>query len=369
MIGRGGSRTTAAARAAWGVLVAAAVSACAAAAAPEEIGAWPDGPVLHEFGPDFGSRPGANLIQLDSGNLSDDGTEVTVSFTAGKPFMPDNPCAQDDIRVWVGADDDGGLGVAVTRFRVPRAATMPPVTADGLAIGCSLEGWGHEARLRLAEPYRSRSIGDLASGRLVWVDPPEPYIVPGDLPDGWTDERAFSSGWDVPAVWTSVFAAPIAVNPDFGWNDPGHLVLRQGLDGPPASMLGPDAVESSVTVAGQPATLRRDLEFGQVELAWQLDGVPSSSTDTSRISRSTRSSPWQRRCGATMPRDRLRHCDHDRPRRRRGSPPPTDPVARDWFPTPGGAVGARTCALYALVTFIPTGMTTGTRSRGNGAEH
>lgn len=74
-------------------------------------------------------------------------------------------------------------------------------------------------------------------------------------------ERDFSMGWETPAVWTSVLAAP-DVNPDFGWGDPG----RRG--GCRASK------RVTVTVAGRVGSLRRDSECGQLERAWTLDGVP-----------------------------------------------------------------------------------------------
>ncbi len=236
-------------------------------------GRWPEGPVVHEFGPDFGARPPGPLIRLDSGRLSEDRTMITVEFVAGKPFDPANPCTREDIRAWGGSDDEGGLGVAVGSFTVPGAATFPPEGSGGIIVGCSMEGWTHEARLHLASPYAGRTIRDLAANRILWVDPPEPYIVPGDLPDGWVGEQDFSSGWDTPAVWTSVFAAP-AVNPDFGWGDPGHLVLRQGPDGTPAAVLEDTASSELVTVAGRPGILRRDPVYGQFELAWAFDGVP-----------------------------------------------------------------------------------------------
>ncbi len=247
-----------------------ALAACAQPPEGSSPGAWPDGPVVHEVGPDFGARPPGPLIKLESGRLSDDGTTITVIFTAGKPFDPANPCAREDIRAWAGPDDEGGLGVAVGSFTVPSAATFAP---DGRLMGCTLEGWTHEAHLHLAAPYAGRSIRDLAANRVLWVDPPEPYIVPGGLPDGWVLEQDFSSGWETPAVWTSVFAAP-DVNPDFGWGDPGHLVLRQGLEGAPAAVLEDPATAEHVTVAGRACTLRRDAVSGQLELAWSFDGVP-----------------------------------------------------------------------------------------------
>lgn len=260
----------------WSVAVAMlaiTLGACAPTLEGSSPGAWPEVPVVHEFGPDFGARPPGPLIRLDSGRLSDDGSTITVTFLSGKPFDPANPCAREDISAWVGTLVGGGLGIAVHSFTAPGAATFPPEEPGGVVNACTAEGWTHEARLHLASPYAGRTIQDLGADDILWIDRPEHYIVPGDLPEGWVFERDFSMGWETPAVWTSVFAAP-DVNPDFGWGDPGHLVLRQGLDGPPATGLEDVVPAERVTVAGRAGSLRRDPESGQLELAWTLDDVP-----------------------------------------------------------------------------------------------
>ena len=116
-----------------------ALVACAQPAEGSSPGAWPDGPVVHEFGPDFGPRPPGPLLSLDSGRLSDDRTVITVLFVAGKPFDPANPCAREDIRAWAGSDDEGGLAVAVGGFTVPGAATFAPELPGGIVNACTLE--------------------------------------------------------------------------------------------------------------------------------------------------------------------------------------------------------------------------------------
>jgi len=194
-------------------------------------------------------------------------------FVGGKPFDPANPCAREDIRAWAGANAGGGLDVAVGSLPVPGAATFPPEGSGGVATGCTAEGWTHEARLHLPSPYAGRTVVDLGANRVLWIDRPDPFIAPGDLPVGWALEQEHSSAYETPAVWTTVFAAP-DINPDNGWGDPGHMVLRQGLDGPPAAVLDDTAPSERVTVAGRPAILRSDPTYGQLELAWSLDGVP-----------------------------------------------------------------------------------------------
>ena len=211
------------------------------------------------FGPDFPlAPPSGDLVEIHDAVISDDSLSLTIAFTGGSAYSPDDFCSTD-FAPWV-APNGHALDVAVVVDQHPERGTAPP---DLLCVGV---GHGYTYHLLLARPFAGSTIHDLSGGTL-WVREPPGLVMPGLLPNDWQLQRSEDAPTARPSLWTRVYAAGHIAAPNRG---AGQLVLYQAFGA--ATNIGGGTERQALDVNGAPAVLLRDPSFGELLLQWTVGG-------------------------------------------------------------------------------------------------
>lgn len=179
-------------------------------------------PFEQRFDPPYDPRVRTgDLVRIGDAVLDDNRLTLTIRFTGGPAFSPDDPCSTD-YKPWV-QPDRGMLEAAVARVSHPELATLPP------SMGCDAMGRPYTFHLGLAAPFLGTTVRDL-HGTTLWVAPPDGLVEPTVLPDGWELRGSF----DVPDAQPPLFARVYAADGTdvSGSSGPGMLVVYQAFGEP-----------------------------------------------------------------------------------------------------------------------------------------
>ncbi len=211
------------------------------------------------FGPDFPSVvPSGDLVEVHDAVISDDSLALTISFTGGSAYSPDDFCSTD-FGTWVAPNGDA-LDIAVYVVPHPERATAPP------DVGCTGVGHGYTYRLVLARPFAGSTIRDLSGGTL-WVREPPGLVTPGLLPNDWQLQLSEDAPMARPPLWTRVYAPAHIAAPNRG---SGQLHLYQAFGA--ATNIGGGTERQALDVNGTPGVLLRDPSLGELLLQWTVGG-------------------------------------------------------------------------------------------------
>jgi hypothetical protein len=240
-----------------------AIVASACSAAPGASSSSPK-PYERTFGPDYPrQRPAGEGTRVDDASISADGRTLTLDFTGGLAYTPEDFCSTD-YAPWVGSVG-ADLQVAVASVSHPDQATAPPNGA------CADVGHGYTYHLLLSAPYAGSVIRDLAGGTL-WVRPPPRLVEPTSLPSGWALRWSGDEPAAEPPLWVRVYApaSSLVAGSNGG---AGQLDLYQAFGA--ATQIGGGPDRSTVQIGDGRGVLLREPSSGELLLQWMVgsDGV------------------------------------------------------------------------------------------------
>lgn len=186
--------------------------------------------------------------------LADGDRSATIAFTGAKPYDPVDPCSADyDARTRI---FDGVLEIGVFQSQPPRPAVPPP---------CDAIGFERTIVVELDQPFAGVAWRDLFGPYLHFLGPPPGLVELTGLPDGWVVVGERDVEESPTGRWERMYGPP-----DATLDDPTRaVVLYQSFDGP-VEVSGGTEVQQ-VPVDGEPATLYRAPENGQLVLTWGLE--------------------------------------------------------------------------------------------------
>jgi hypothetical protein len=199
--------------------------------------------------------PDGRLVRVDRASLSEDGLTVTMQFVGARPFDATDPCS----RAYGGFAAPVGDVLEIAVVEAPHP--MAPV--EGAA--CDAMGHARVAEAALAEPFTGSTIRDLAGG-VIFVGAPEGSARLTGLPEGWSLQSQGDLPGGTVGRWRQTFTAPDSSATVGG--QPGAIDFFQSFDGPIEVSGGNE--QSTVEVAGQPATLYRNPAVGELVLTWSI---------------------------------------------------------------------------------------------------
>ena len=219
----------------------------------------PSKPYEATFGPDFPSTvPVGAFVEVHDAVISEDSLSLTIAFSGGSAYSPDNFCSTD-FAPWVAPNGDA-LDLAVVVVPHPERGTAPP---DLVCVGV---GHSYTYHLLLARPFAGSTIHDLSGGTL-WVREPPGLVMPELLPNAWQLQRSEDVPMARPPLWARVYAAAQIAAPNRG---AGQLDLYQAFGAP--TNIGGGSERQVLDVNGTQAVLLRDPELGELLLQWTVGG-------------------------------------------------------------------------------------------------
>jgi hypothetical protein len=196
-------------------------------------------------------------VSFDSWRFSSDRRSVTVAFTGGPVFDPDNPCS----KAYRGSAHATGDELVIGIYPEPFPGEMP----DDLA--CTAEGHNRSVAIDLAQPFHGTRVRDVA-GQLFFLEEPEGLVELTGLPDGWVEHPGESLSSSPSGRWGRVYA-PAGHTPTPGYSA-GTVELIQAFDAP-ADVTGGD-LQPDVMVNGETATFYLWPPTGEMVLVWMVGG-------------------------------------------------------------------------------------------------
>lgn len=210
-------------------------------------------------------HPDDRRVEIGQVRLSPDKRAVTLDFTGGKPFDPNDPCSTDYVAVGEVRDDI--LEVAAIET-VSSGEMLPEQPADG--IFCTAEGHARTVVLQLPEPFLGSTVHDLA-GYVRFLAAPNGLVELTGLPQAWKLRAENDVGGSPTGRWQRRYA-PTEDVPSEGTL--GVLDFYQAFGGP-VSVSGGDEVRSVAIgeAGGAIGTLYRQGESGELVLTWDVEGT------------------------------------------------------------------------------------------------
>ena len=210
-------------------------------------------------------HPDDRRVSFDGIDLSADKRTVTVRFTGGKPYHPDEPCSTDYTGVGVVRDNVLEISVIET---VSQFEGVPEQRPDGgPLVGCTAEGHPRTVGLQLPEPFLGSKVLDL-TGYTRFLSAPDGLVELAGLPAAWTLRSENDVGESPTGRWQRHYA-PSDQPP--GEDGRGALDLFQAFGGP-VNVTGGEETRS-VQVGDAVGTLYRQPASGELVLTWDLDGI------------------------------------------------------------------------------------------------
>jgi hypothetical protein len=207
-------------------------------------------------GPSPSLEPSAgSIVRFDHAEIADAGSILTLDFTGGAPYSPDDPCSVA-YSGWARPDGDE-LEAAVV-------SPTPPYNGP-----CGLVGYGRTVAVPLARPFNGARVRDLAGGAH-FVQRPAGALELHGLPADWTLRSEADGDGTGNGQWLQTFS-PFALTND---GTTMHRLAIYQTFGEPVSIDGSDE-GVHVTVNGTSATLHGPAPDGELILEWQIgpDGL------------------------------------------------------------------------------------------------
>jgi hypothetical protein len=233
--------------------------------APVESDLGPDEtpvPRQESFGPHFAAEvPEGPFQSINAGAfLSADRRVLTIGFIGGRPYTPEDWCAED-YTAWASIRGNALL-LAVTTVDHPEQVPMPPNGA------CTMEGYDYVLTILLPAPFIGDTVRDLGSGEL-WIPPPDRVPDTSTLPlglilGGMRVAPPAETDPDPPELIREFFIRP----PVAGGPNP-QFYLVQLFGGEPPARRG--EVLATLDVHGQAANIYDDGGIGMV-VSWNENG-------------------------------------------------------------------------------------------------
>lgn len=203
---------------------------------------------------------GPRVTSLDSWTFSSDRRSITVGFTGGREFDPDDPCSI----AYRGTAAIDGDELAIGIYAKPFPGDVPK------DLMCTMEGHSRSLMLDVGAPFHGTRIRDLA-GQVFFLEAPPGLVQIIGLPEGWVLQSARSLPESPTGRWARVYAPRGHVG--LTGSSVGQVELIQAF-GVPANVSGGD-LHPDAMVNGETATLYFWAPAGEFVLVWKVgaDGV------------------------------------------------------------------------------------------------